>query len=65
MDDEEHYYVDGYGADSDPYALDNGVLKNNFGLKDSASLNEIEADIAAIEIQAILQQAPPTEFNTE
>lgn len=64
MVDEDHYYVEGYSADSDPYALANGVLKNNFDLKDFASLNEIEADIAGIEIQAILQQVPPTEFNT-
>jgi len=62
METDDHYYVEGYSADTDPYALDNGVLKNNFGITDSASLNEAEADIAALQIQELLQQSPPVTF---
>ncbi len=65
MEKDDHYYVEGYSAESDPYALDNGVLKNHFGLTDSASLNEIEADIAAIQIQEILKQPLPPAFTPE
>ena len=45
MQDDDHYYVEGYSAELDPYALENGVLKNNFGITDSASLNEVEAKL--------------------
>lgn len=44
MEQDDHYYVEGYSAESDPYALENGVLKNNFGITESADLNEVEAD---------------------
>jgi cell filamentation protein len=62
MDNDGHYYVEGYSADLDPYAQDNGVLKNNFGISDSASLNEVEADIAGLQLQKLLTQAAPTSF---
>lgn len=62
MEQDDHYYVEGYSAESDPYALENGVLKNNFGITESADLNEVEADIAAIQIQGLLQQPPPNTF---
>jgi hypothetical protein len=65
MEQDDHYYVEGYSAQTDPYALENGVLKNNFGITDSASLNEIEADLAAIQIQGLLEQAPPGTFTPE
>jgi len=51
MEKDDHYYVKGYSAELDPYAQENGVLNNNFGISDSASLNEVEADIAGVQIQ--------------
>jgi len=54
MDNEAHYYAQGYGAENDPYILENGVLVNKLGLVDTQSINEIEADIAAIEITRLL-----------
>ena len=62
MQDDDHYYVEGYNAELDPYALENGVLKNNFGITDSASLNEVEADIAGVQIQKILNEPAPKSF---
>jgi cell filamentation protein len=62
MQDDDHYYVEGYSAELDPYALENGVLKNNFGITDSASLNEVEADIAGVQIQKILKEPAPKSF---
>lgn len=62
MEKDHHYYIDGYNAESDPYAQENGVLKNYFGITDSASLNEVEADIAAVQVQKILKQPPPDTF---
>jgi len=59
MQDDDHYYVEGYNAELDPYALENGVLKNHFGITDSASLNEVEADIAGVQIQKILKEPAP------
>jgi len=59
MGEDGHYYLEGYSADTDPYAQENGVLKNYFGITDLAKLNEIEADIAGLQIQKLLKQAPP------
>jgi hypothetical protein len=36
MEKDEHYYVEGYSAELDPYAQENGVLENNFGISDFA-----------------------------
>lgn len=62
MQADDHYYVKGYSAELDPYAQENGVLKNNFGITDSASLNEVEADIAGVQIQKILKEPAPKSF---
>lgn len=62
MQDDDHYYVESYSAELDPYAQKNGVLKNNFGITDSASLNEVEADIAGVQIQKILKEPAPNCF---
>lgn len=62
MQEDDHYYVEGYSAELDPYAQENGVLKNNFGITDSASLNEVEADIAGVQIQKILKEPAPKSF---
>lgn len=62
MQADDHYYVEGYSAELDPYAQENGVLKNNFGITDSASLNEVEADIAGVQIQKILKEPAPKSF---
>jgi cell filamentation protein len=63
MESEDHYYIEGYNAESDPYALENGVLKNHFGITDSKSLNEVEADIANVEMKKIIMANPPTQFD--
>ncbi len=65
MEKDEHYYVEGYSAELDPYAQENGVLKNNFGITDSASLNEVEADIAGVQIQKILKEPAPKSFTAK
>lgn len=62
MEKDDHYYVEGYSAEIDPYAQENGVLKNHFGITDSASLNEVEADIAGVQIQKILKEPAPQVF---
>jgi cell filamentation protein len=62
MEKDDHYYVEGYSAELDPCAQENGVLKNNFGIADSVSLNEVEADIAGVQIQEILKQPAPQSF---
>ncbi len=36
MEKDDHYYVEGYSAELDPYAQENGVLENNFGISDFA-----------------------------
>lgn len=48
----------------DPYAMDNGVLKNRFGIKDTKTLNEIEADITRLIIPKILKEKAPIHFDT-
>lgn len=65
MEKDDHYYVEGYSAELDPYAQENGVLKNNFGITDSASLNEVEADIAGVQIQKILKEPAPKSFTAK
>ncbi len=62
MEKNDHYYVEGYSAELDPYAQENGVLENNFGISDFASLNEVEADIAGVQIQEVLKQPAPNSF---
>lgn len=65
MEKDNHYYTEGYSAESDPYALENWVLKNHFGITDSASLNEIEADTAMIQIRELLNETSPNNFTPE
>ena len=61
---EPHYYASGYGVDNDPYAQENGVLKNLLGLVDTRELNEIEADLAGVEITRLLGEPLPPIFGT-
>ena len=61
---EPHYYASGYGIDNDPYAQENGVLKNLLGLVDTRELNEIEADLAGVEIAHLLGEPLPPIFGT-
>lgn len=63
MDNDAHYYAEGYGAENDPYVQDNGVLINKLGLKDFKSLNEIEADLAGIEVKRLVSEVLPSSFD--
>jgi len=60
---DDHYYTEGYDAASDPYAMPNGVLVNNFGIADSRQLNEIEADLGNLKISQLLQEPAPAAFD--
>lgn len=50
--DEPHYYVAGYSAADDPYAQPNGVLINNLGITDTATLDTAEGELAAARLLA-------------
>lgn len=63
MEYESHYYAEGYSPENDPYVMENGVLVNKLGLTDTQTLNEIEADIAGVEVGKILLAAPPASFD--
>lgn len=65
MEYESHYYAEGYSPENDPYVMENGVLINKLGLTDTQMLNEIEADIAGVEVSKILLSAPPPVFNLD
>jgi cell filamentation protein len=63
MESHEHYYAEGYGAESDPYAMPNGVLINNLGITETRELNEIEQDLSALSLKELAQEALPETFN--
>lgn len=63
IDQDEHYYTEGYDESVDPYVMDNGVLINLLGLSDTQSLNEIEADLSQLQIQQILLAPSPSSFD--
>lgn len=48
----------------DPYIMDNGVLKNRFEIKDTQTLNKIEAAITEISTEEILTRKIPNKFDT-
>lgn len=58
-----HYYISGYGAQDDPYSQANGVLTNKLGITNTQDLNEIEADLASLAIQELLEGKPPSEYS--
>lgn len=60
---DDHYYIAGYCAEDDPYSESNGVLKNKLGITNTQDLNEIEADLASLAIQELLQRQTPAEFS--
>lgn len=57
MTDDDHYYTGEYSAEDDPYVYPNGVLINLLGLRETAILNEAEADFASARIIQ-LQEVP-------
>lgn len=63
MESNEHYYAEGYGAESDPYAMSNGVLINNLGITETRELNEIEQDLSALALKELAQEALPENFD--
>lgn len=44
---DDHYYISGYTVDEDPFVDENGVLINNLGLTDTASLSVAETDLSS------------------
>lgn len=62
---EDHYYVAGYCVEDDPYVYPNGVLINQFGLQDTQSLNEIEADVSALGVAELMEANIPQTFDTQ
>lgn len=60
---DDHYYIAGYSAQDDPYSESNGVLKNKLGITNTQDLNEVEADLASLAIQELLQRTPPAAFS--
>ena len=65
MEQDEHYYVSGYSVEDDPYCQPNGVLINHFNIKDSKSLNEIEAEFSSLALQNILLNPSPEIFTVD
>lgn len=63
MENNEHYYAEGYGIETDPYAMPNGVLINKLGITSTDKLNEIEQDLSALAIKQLAQEAPPKRFD--
>jgi cell filamentation protein len=60
---DDHYYIEGYSAESDPYAMPNGVLVNKLGLTTTEHLNAIEAVLGNIKMGQILESDPPENFD--
>ena len=54
---DDHYYIAGYSAEDDPYSEANGVLKNKLGITNTKDLNEVEAELAALAVQELLQES--------
>lgn len=54
---DEHYYVEGYSVEDDPYVEPNGVLKNHFGITSTADLLLVEDEIVTI-VTAGLDENP-------
>jgi cell filamentation protein len=63
MESNEHYYAEGYGTESDPYAMLNGVLINKLSITDTRELNEIEQDLSALAIKELAQEALTENFD--
>lgn len=63
MESNEHYYAPGYGTESDPYSMPNGVLINNLGITETRELNEIEQDLSALALKELAQEALPEIFD--
>ncbi|WP_455924558.1 Fic/DOC family protein [Pseudomonas putida] len=57
MIDEHHYYSGEYCVQDDPYVYSNGVLINSLDIRETAALNEAEADFASARIIQ-LQESP-------
>ena len=62
---DDHYYIAGYSAEDDPYSEANGVLKNKLGITNTKDLNEVEAELAALAVQELLQRKPPAEYSVD
>lgn len=63
MENNEHYYAEGYSIDSDPYVMPNGVLINKLGITTTRELNEIEQDLSALVIKLLTQEGPQIQFD--
>lgn len=63
MENNEHYYAEGYSIENDPYAMPNGVLINKLSITSTRELDEIEQDISSLAIKLISQEAPPERFD--
>lgn len=61
--DDPHYYVSGYTAEDDPYALPNGVLVNLLGLTTTADLNDAEAELVPLRTLQLWEQPLPGPFD--
>ncbi|QDQ26196.1 hypothetical protein FNU76_07400 [Chitinimonas arctica] len=63
MNEDPHYYIEGYSIDDDPYSQTNGVLVNLHGLTTTKDLELIEAEYSALAIEEILKREPPSKFD--
>lgn len=64
MNEDYHYYSGGYNISDDPYAMPNGVLINQLGITDIATLNKREAELSGLALKYLLSLPPPEQFNT-
>ncbi|CAM3722462.1 Adenosine monophosphate-protein transferase VbhT [Pseudomonas reidholzensis] len=60
---DDHYYVAGYTVEDDPFVDANGVLLNNLGLTDTASLSVAEADLSSARLIELLENPIKGEFS--
>ncbi len=61
MNNENHYYIEGYSIKNGPYVLANGVLKNN--IENTQDINDLESDLTAIEINKMMSLKIFNEFS--
>lgn len=60
---DDHYYVAGYSVEDDPFVDANGVLLNNLGLTDTASLSVAEADLSSARLIELLENPIQGDFS--
>lgn len=62
---DDHYYISGYSVEDDPFVDANGVLLNNLGLTDTASLSVAETDLSSARLIELLENPIQGDFSLQ